>query len=236
MGTENGEDQTKCQLLELSGELRNRIYRLCLVEPDSVIVASINREDVNDGTSVASNTRWTVRLPHQPQILSTCKTIRTEALPIWYGENTFHVPAPDFAQSKPGTVSEHAVRSLARKLSPTQTKAIRMLRIGKMLQSRDIARDVLVYVSAAWLTCRLSPQNNIEIVLEQRNGGEYSGDVRRSLCACDLRKAARSSRSRKNQGSTLISVVRIFTDKYLHTLNPLPCKSCGCIMLYRMID
>ena len=53
----------------LPGELRNRIYRLCLVSEDHIIVT-------------------TTTFP-EPRLLKTCKEIREEASTIYYGENQF---------------------------------------------------------------------------------------------------------------------------------------------------
>lgn len=61
--------QPGSRLLSIPGELRNRIYRLAIIEPDSIII---------DRTSWAS---------HQPALLKTCKQIRVEALPLFYVES-----------------------------------------------------------------------------------------------------------------------------------------------------
>ena len=57
-------------LLKLPAELRNRIYRTALVSSDAL--------DVTDKPR-----------PTEPALLATCKQIRTEALGIYYSENSF---------------------------------------------------------------------------------------------------------------------------------------------------
>jgi hypothetical protein len=60
---------TSCRLLSLPGELRNRIYRFALHSERTIEVDKV---------------RWPL---HQPPLLKTCKTIRAEALRLFYTEN-----------------------------------------------------------------------------------------------------------------------------------------------------
>jgi hypothetical protein len=60
---------TSCRLLSLPGELRNRIYRFALHSERTIEVDKL---------------RWPL---HQPPLLKTCKTIRAEALRLFYTEN-----------------------------------------------------------------------------------------------------------------------------------------------------
>ena len=57
------------RFLSLPGELRNRIYRFALTGPRTIEI---------------DKTRWST---HQPALLKTCKTIRAEALRLFYIEN-----------------------------------------------------------------------------------------------------------------------------------------------------
>ncbi|PIA96050.1 hypothetical protein CB0940_10649 [Cercospora beticola] len=236
MEAENEEDQLKCLFLELPGELRNRIYRLCLMAPESVITIKVDAQKVPDTSKGGSCTVWTASLPREPQLLSVCKTIRNEALSIYYGENTLHLRLPTAAEIMshwPRVGAEYAVRSLAKKLSAAQMKAIGMWRVGKTLQTYDDQR--IVFASAAWLTCQLTSQNKIEVTLEQHANDEH-GELKRVLCACSLRKMAGSRRSQKNKESVLFDIVRKFTDDYLNEISDYTCKSCGNAMLYRLVD
>lgn len=56
-------------LLELPGEVRNRIFRHVLVSDDEIPIDKTNFK--------------------QPTLLRTCKTIKNEASPIYYHENSF---------------------------------------------------------------------------------------------------------------------------------------------------
>jgi hypothetical protein len=62
-------------LLELPGELRNRIYQLCLVSNPIIINSTTFPE---------------------PSLLKTCKQVRKEASTIFYGENQFQAWTRDF--------------------------------------------------------------------------------------------------------------------------------------------
>lgn len=63
--------QQESPLLDLPPELRNEIYRYTLHASDWLVV---------DGN-----------MPEEPGLLSACRQIRTEASPIYYFENWFHI-------------------------------------------------------------------------------------------------------------------------------------------------
>lgn len=63
-------------LLKLPGELRNRIYRSALLEQPYVTVGRAAFVE--------------------PGLLLVCHQIRREAAPIYYGENKFRIPAPNY--------------------------------------------------------------------------------------------------------------------------------------------
>jgi hypothetical protein len=63
-------------LFKLSAEMRNEIYHLVLLEKPSVIVSNAG-------------------IP-EPGVLSSCKSIREEAIQIYYSQNVFHVRVEDW--------------------------------------------------------------------------------------------------------------------------------------------
>ena len=67
---------TQCRLLQLPPELRNKIYSFALVEDNAIMVSE--RSDITGDPPV-----WV------PGLLATNRQVRTEATPIFYGENTF---------------------------------------------------------------------------------------------------------------------------------------------------
>lgn len=69
----------------LPGELRNRIYRFALVEGESEpFLVNMDKETCNLGRCVH------MRLPTAvPGLLSACKLIRSEAMPVFIAENSF---------------------------------------------------------------------------------------------------------------------------------------------------
>lgn len=66
----------KCHLLELPGELRNRIYRFALVNEGVIIVTAAG--------------------PSEPALLRCNKEIRQEAVTIYYRENKFKYQVRNF--------------------------------------------------------------------------------------------------------------------------------------------
>ena len=77
----------KHTLLTLPPEMRNRIYRSALIEPQNILI----REDKD--TLHHRHPRPLQMKPPQtePPLLSTCRQIRKEALDIYYQENTFSI-------------------------------------------------------------------------------------------------------------------------------------------------
>lgn len=69
-------EEKKCHLLQLPGELRNRIYRYALVTDDDIDVTSTG--------------------PGEPALLLSSKDIRQESLLIYYRENHFNMRVPDW--------------------------------------------------------------------------------------------------------------------------------------------
>ncbi|KAK4496543.1 hypothetical protein PRZ48_012523 [Zasmidium cellare] len=76
MADEDGSDhQQNCRLLALPGELKNRIYRLVLVQPeDTPIIITSTGYHRGGG------------------LLQTCEQVRREALKIFFYENEFEHP------------------------------------------------------------------------------------------------------------------------------------------------
>lgn len=71
-------DENKSPFFTPPGELRNRVYRYALLEEGYIEVTADNWDS------------------HQPGLLQTCKQIRTEALPIFYAENSISVNIHDW--------------------------------------------------------------------------------------------------------------------------------------------
>lgn len=73
-------DNTRCRLLELCPELRNRVYDYVLAPKGKyVTIAKTN--------------------PAQPPFLRTCRTIRSEASGMYYMTRRFHISIKDFDSS-----------------------------------------------------------------------------------------------------------------------------------------
>lgn len=93
--------QNQCNLLVLPGEIRNQIYRLCLIS-NEVIHIDCEFQSSNDykrklilaaGESAVEEIpvdreRYRLNQRHAP-LAETCKTIRSEALGLYYAENVF---------------------------------------------------------------------------------------------------------------------------------------------------
>ncbi|KAK4549718.1 hypothetical protein LTR36_005019 [Oleoguttula mirabilis] len=83
-----------CPLLELPAELRNEIYRCTLVEAGGDI--RIKKESF-----------------HEPALLYASKQVRSEALPVFYGKNTFDLFIVNF-DSSVGVLWHKKARKLAK--------------------------------------------------------------------------------------------------------------------------
>ena len=78
------------RLLELPGELRNKIYRYCLVVGDE--------HDTEYLMRITTNGRFVVVTKDLkiPPLLSVSQQVRNEAIHIWYAANTFRVSLQDY--------------------------------------------------------------------------------------------------------------------------------------------
>ena len=86
------EDANECRLLhKLPAEMRNRIYREVLVDPECVFI-----EDAEDF--------------QEPPLLQTCRQIRQEAITIYYRENYFCICAEGFNSDRGYTWCQRARR------------------------------------------------------------------------------------------------------------------------------
>ncbi|KAK5127464.1 hypothetical protein LTR85_006803 [Meristemomyces frigidus] len=65
-------------LLTLPLEMRNRIYRFVLVEPQNIVI------------------RANEKPPEEPALLATCRQVRQESLNIYWKENNFEIEVRDY--------------------------------------------------------------------------------------------------------------------------------------------
>lgn len=83
--TANDQVSQPCHLLALSPELRNQIYYLALVEPTPLHLNNPSPTEKPGGDRHYSPTAV------QPSLLRTCRQIRSESLPVFYGNNAFQI-------------------------------------------------------------------------------------------------------------------------------------------------
>lgn len=76
MGDSKDEDQQQSKFLMLPGEIRNTIYRMCLLSDTKIKIPSMP-------------------VP-EPAILSTCRQTRHESASIYYSENKFLIDFPNW--------------------------------------------------------------------------------------------------------------------------------------------
>jgi hypothetical protein len=87
----NTATKDECHLLAIAPELRNSIYEYTLIAPEPLnTVKRISRFSSEKGAMIRGS-----EFRQEPALLWTCKQIRAEALPIFYGANTFHDSAQD---------------------------------------------------------------------------------------------------------------------------------------------
>jgi len=70
------------RFLSLSGELRNKVYRLLLCHPTAIAL---------EGDEIWPDSNYPIGNRLSAQLLRTCRQIHTETQPILYGENTFTI-------------------------------------------------------------------------------------------------------------------------------------------------
>ncbi|KAK5121503.1 hypothetical protein LTR85_005336 [Meristemomyces frigidus] len=103
---------TESPFLGLPAELRNRIYRAALIIPEPVDIELPRSQD---------SPGW-----QAPGLLQTCRTIRAEALAIYYTNNTFlgTVQGPGFTQTLVPWLRAMGVeqRRMIRAIRPDETE------------------------------------------------------------------------------------------------------------------
>ncbi|USW56228.1 hypothetical protein Slin15195_G095470 [Septoria linicola] len=224
-------DNSQCPLFRLPGELRNRIYRLCLVEPNGLTVdirrkpptgrvKDYHNTDHEDVHAFADSKQWLVVPPKEPPLLGVCKLIRSEAFAVFYGENLFSIPLAPQRHSIlfDSDVTSRLLRYFAKALGPAQVKALGSLRIG--FPDRPWA---WVAGRTYWATSRRNVNGTIIVTLEGYDGIRLEGQ-KTVYCPCELVQFANKG---KPKGDRLISVLKRFCDDYFPKASGFTCKGCG---------
>lgn len=145
------ENKIPASLVDLPPEIRNKIWRLVAVKPKGVIVLHHGRRKLasqlpasllRSGTQLNSHRRHDDRfLLSDLAVAFSCSQIYIEVTPIYYGENTFHIPSIlkeqqdedsasywagyEYMTMLPGEVNRSILRSFTRAIGRTNAAAIR---------------------------------------------------------------------------------------------------------------
>lgn len=122
--------ERRLNFFHLPGELRNQIYRLHLVDPSVIVVKK------NGFT--------------EPPLLSACRRIRKETIPIYYIENGWEIDCPDWdptlklafckhLRSRPGLRSHKGLKTYWIN-SGSLTHKTGVIEYIKMLRSNPVLR------------------------------------------------------------------------------------------------
>lgn len=84
-------------LSTLPAELRNAIYEMAVLEEDAI---DVNIKPVSSRSPNSDSGHWPSWKP--PALLQTCRQVRSEAAPIFYGNNTFAVSRWRFMRDASG--------------------------------------------------------------------------------------------------------------------------------------
>lgn len=76
---ESGDSKHDCHLLKLPAELRNYIYELAIVQPSGIVIGPWRKLPPSKEPQ------------KQPALTRTCRQVRSEALPIFYGKNVLEL-------------------------------------------------------------------------------------------------------------------------------------------------
>lgn len=116
-------------LIELPAELRNNIYRKALLRDGEISVSS--KES-----------------PDEPALLATCRQIRSEVLPIYYGENNF-VAVIRVLQGP--RLSAIDVNERLTALTDERSKLIKRLRVCLEPKDEILQRNLSASSAELWL-------------------------------------------------------------------------------------
>lgn len=133
------EDETlqnkPCEFLDLPAELRNRVYHLSLVESHPIqAIYRGGRED---------ESIW-VKPPEQPALTFTCKKVRQETLPIFFGQNSFVFDTSTVSHQKSSIISIKAFREIVAFWVRTCKPYQHLIRSVGAMDHRDVWGPALI--------------------------------------------------------------------------------------------
>lgn len=136
----------------LPGELRNRVYRLALVEPDGPFMIVAKSTSCSRGP--CSHQKLPVVLPG---ILSACQQMRYEAMPIFFAENSFKFDAR--------TVSQRCTANLLRAIHSSARLITRVI-LEIFVSSRDMTIAEYTEIRRPYelrIDCASTPQPHFRV-------------------------------------------------------------------------
>ena len=194
----------RTSLLDLPGELRNRIYRLTVVHPKASIITlppPSTRE--KDGMPVLPGQ---VRL-REPALSGTCREVRQEVLSLFYAENQFRIAY--LSEYHPRHI-QIAIRAVGTALGNERSKKLRSLqfqvryrsRLDHILAHNELVDHTLFHRLKLLDNGRLSARVNtvahrrpsygpvLAKEIGHGSGRILTGDIR-LYCSCSSRKSYR---------------------------------------------
>ena len=110
---------SKMALLDLSGELRNQIWRYALVEENAIAIPATNTSE-----------------PLQPGLLSVNRQLRAECTDIYYNENTFYL------EVEPRRTDSKLKHPWFAAIGPERAQQIRKLTIDLEVPPKDLVEVI----------------------------------------------------------------------------------------------
>ncbi|CAK4034754.1 Hypothetical predicted protein [Lecanosticta acicola] len=212
-------EPSACFLLDLPGELRNRIWRLAVVEEKPVHVVQLTAASKERDASRESPKFKAP--PPQPALAATGKAIRHEVLSIHYGECVFLLAQIAYQKLGPAHVSRKL--ALWRKSLGDPTRLLRHARL-EVYHRLWSPRAPDSYHNFE-IKAHLEQNGEIVIRIDARIGTIFSWKDTQ-YCKCALQTLAKRSKGRGTDGGRLLDVMRAFCDDYTHVAVDVECKEC----------
>ena len=170
----SAKEECQARLLELPAELRDKIYG----------EVAVTRRDINIESEIH---------PKEPTILAVCHQIRNEALPIYYGHNTFAVDMDRLTDNCPFPYTAKWIRLIGGERASMLKNMQLYLRRG-MIPSAPKTKKALMFICRSFLKFGVKLEE-LTITCEQSENHKHQDflDGARMFMKAEMRLLARRS-------------------------------------------
>lgn len=190
--------EPRCYLLELSGELRNRIYRSACTSEDPVRIVATKRDTSHSKIPKFSNPSTS------PPLAMTNKQIRHEVLSIYYAENCFNLINIQIGDSHRAAKFARSDAALAKLVEFEDIMGERTKLLRSVSSTAGIGR---LPVESMHVTAKFGDDGRVSPLIVFRRDDGANG-VAVECCTCGLEHEDGAGTGK--DGSMLLQIIKTF--------------------------